>query len=472
MDRKRKILSSCLCLLLVVGLFAEAPTTSQAQEDVAQWNNRIRREKFDTILPQVMRENDVDMWIHVMREAIPDGFGAEEFGSTSGTFVFTDRGEDRIERAIIGRRWGATQRQRGEQSNLIEESGAFDIITDAVFVREPVTGPETEYDHRFEGLRAFVEERDPKRIAVNFKQDLAQWPTFRGERDGISHTDFVLLTKALGDKYADRIVTSERVMLSYINRKPQSEVELLKKMRQVDVDRAIEAFDAVEVGVTRTRGEGFTVFRRTSRGLSQRGRSDGWEGAVVEGGDILAAPSVGMFAYVLREGETEPPPEIQKLWAEYLKIDEILAKNIRAGLTPQEIIENYTRDFDEAGIVLKAEQLHMAIPKNDFPVYAEGLDPEKTLLSVDAHGHMKGARAESVPTYFTPRVGSYGPDWSKEIPLAENHHFVIEYFFYLPSPASDGEDQYLLWWDHEEAVATADGIEYLTPPQKELILVN
>jgi len=37
--------------------------------------------------------------------AIADPFGAEDLGSTSGVFIFTDRGGDRIERATIGRRW-------------------------------------------------------------------------------------------------------------------------------------------------------------------------------------------------------------------------------------------------------------------------------------------------------------------------------------------------------------------------------
>ena len=40
-------------------------------------NNQIRREKFDTVLGEVMKKNNVDMWIHVMRETIPDPFGAE-----------------------------------------------------------------------------------------------------------------------------------------------------------------------------------------------------------------------------------------------------------------------------------------------------------------------------------------------------------------------------------------------------------
>ena len=46
----------------------------QAQEeyDLKEWNNQIRREKFDIVLPEAMRKNNVDMWIHVMRVAIPD----------------------------------------------------------------------------------------------------------------------------------------------------------------------------------------------------------------------------------------------------------------------------------------------------------------------------------------------------------------------------------------------------------------
>jgi len=194
---------------------------------------------------------------------------------------------------------------------------------------------------------------------------------------------------------------------------------------------------------------------------------------VIQRGDIVAAPSQGMYAYVLREGETGPPPEIKKLWAEYLKTDKILAETIRAGLTPREIIKNYTRKFEEAGIIVRDDQLHMVIPKNDFSVYSAGFDPEKTHLSVDCHGMMKGARARPEENYFGPRIGSQGPDWQKDMPLPPNHHFVLEYFFYMPSPTSnEDEDQYLFWWDHEQAIATERGVEYFSPPQKTLYLIK
>jgi hypothetical protein len=480
------------CVLLSLSLFVglcnvgtakSVPTDAemsnqQAQEEdvLKEWNNQIRREKFDLVLPEAMRKNNVDMWIHVMRIAISDPFGAEELGSTSGVFVFTDRGGDRIERAILGRRWGATQREWGEGDyKLVEECGAYDIIGKPVFVKEPLASPMTEYDFRFKGLREFVEARDPKRIAVNFKLDLGQWETyidFGGAKDGLSHTDYILLTEELGDKYADRLVSSEYVIMDYIINKVPSEIELLKKIRKEEVERVKKAFAEIVPGVTKVRENRTTVFRRMSTGLSQRGRSKGWENSVIQVGDIVAAPSQGMYAYVLREGETEPPPEIKKLWAKYLKIDRILAETIRAGLTPREIVKNYKRKFEEEGIIVRDDQLHMVIPKNNFPVYSAGFDPEKTHLSIDCHGMMKGARERPEENYHGPRISSYGPTWTWDIPLPQNHHFVLEYFFYMPSPAAEGKDQYLFWWDHEQALATESGVEYLSPLQKELYLIK
>jgi hypothetical protein len=475
------IFSMCLFLIFcssekVESVSAEtAMTQAQAQEedDLKEWNNQIRRDKFDIVLPEAMRKNNIDMWIHVMRESLPDRFGAEDLGSTSGVFVFTDRGGDRIERAVLGRRWGASHRGRVEwDTKLVEECGAYDIIADPVRVQQPVGGPETEYDYRFEGLREFVEERDPKRIAVNYKKELGPYPTTRA-RDGISLTDYLLLTEELGDKYADRLVSSEYVMMDYIIHKVPSEIKLLKKIREDEDERVKKTFDEVVPGVTKTRGDGVTVFRRMSTGLSQRGRSEGWENSVVQGGDIVAAPSQGMYAYVLREGETEPPPEIQKLWVEYLKIDKILAETIKAGLTVREIKQNYGQKFEEEGIIVRDDQLHMVIPKNNFPVYSEGYDPEKTHLSIDCHGMGKGARKRQFENYFGPRIGSQGPEWTWDIPLPPNHHFVLEYFFYMPSPTSnEHEDQYLLFWDHEQAIATESGVEYLSPLPKELYLIH
>ena len=446
------------------------------EDDLREWNHRIRREKFDIVLPEVMRKNDVDMWIHVMRETIPDPFGAEDLGSTSGVFVFTDRGGDPIERAVLGRRWGASH--AGEtwrvtwETESVEESGAYDILDDPVLVKQPPGGPETEYDYRFQGLGEFVEERDPERIALNFKFDLGPYPTTTRAQDGLSHTDYLLLAEELGDKYADRIVSSEFVMMEYVASPVPSEVELLKKMRADEVKRVTRAFEEIVPGVTRNRDVGMTVFRRRGTGVSQRGRTPGHENVVIEGGDIVAAPSQGMYAYVLREGETGPPPEIKELWAEYQRIVEVLAEHVRVGLAPREIVDTYTTIFEEEGIILRDDQLHLFIPRNDFSAYSAAFDPGATHLNIDMHAMGKGARERKFENYFGPRIGSNGPEWMWDIPLPPQHHFVLEFFIYMPWPSSEHEDQYLFWWDHEQAIATDSGVEYLSPPQEKLYLIN
>ena len=496
------IYSSCLILTILIVFTScesktrqanntpwEDSTTNFQSDKLEKINTQIRKEKFDLIIPNAMRKHKIDMWIHVMRDALPDLniqeddlFGAEDLGSTSGIFVFTDRGENRIERAVMGRRWGATQRQYEEdKSHLINELGIYDIIHDPIFVTEPLATTETEYDFRFKGLRKFVEERDPKRIAVNYRDELGPWGTTRIIRDGISHTDYRLLAKELGKKYSTRLVSSEYVIMDYCISPVPSEVELLKSMRQNELKLVDKAFSEIKPGKTKIENLGNTgdyevdivAFRRMYTGESQRGRSSGWENAIVQGGDIIAAPSQGKFAYVLRDGDTEPPAEIQKIWSEYLKIEKIFAETIKAGLTSREIIQNYKKQLAEVDVIVIEPQMHMVQPKNNFPVYSKGYDQNKTLISIDCHGKGKGSRKWKHDIYLGPRIGSYGPEWTYDVPLAPNHHFVLEYFFYMPAPtANKNEDQYLLFWNHEQAITSENGVEYLSPPQKDLYLIK
>ncbi len=237
-----------------------AMTNVQAQEEaelkeLQELQNQIRRDKFDQILPQIMREYDIDMWIHVARASIPNPFSAEELGSTSGVFIFTDRGGDRIERAVLGIRWKQGPAISGRRSNsdhkVVEESGAYDIIGESTFRREMPGSPESQYDLRFKGIGEFVAERDPRRIAVNYMDELGPPLDDSEWNDGISHTDYNLLVKALGDTYAGRLVSSEYLIYEYLSRPVPSEIALHTIIRQ-GIEKAFERdFDKIVPGVTK-----------------------------------------------------------------------------------------------------------------------------------------------------------------------------------------------------------------------------
>ena len=77
-------------------------------------------------------QNEVDMWIHAMG---PDDLLGFELGTEAGFVIFTDRDGGRIERAALGGR---------RDPALFDVTGSVDEIA------------------------AFVVERDPERIALNF----------------------------------------------------------------------------------------------------------------------------------------------------------------------------------------------------------------------------------------------------------------------------------------------------------------
>jgi len=122
-----RIIVSLSILALVTGV---AHAGGEAQQ---RWElmNQIRQEKFDLILPDVMRENGVEMWITVNREGFDDPL-TEDFGKgyvlSYGYYIFSDRGGDRIERAALG-----------IGTYLLEENGAYDIVTGDFDLREFVS---------------------------------------------------------------------------------------------------------------------------------------------------------------------------------------------------------------------------------------------------------------------------------------------------------------------------------------------
>ena len=92
--------------LLAAGIPAASPV--EGQEARRRWERmcQIRAEKFDLVLPGAMQDNDLDMWIVVMREGLLDplweALGRGYVGDWA-YYVFTNPGDGgRVERAALG----------------------------------------------------------------------------------------------------------------------------------------------------------------------------------------------------------------------------------------------------------------------------------------------------------------------------------------------------------------------------------
>jgi len=416
-------------LLTIFGIiFLVQGLQSQKREpgDTVELMNQIRRDKFDIYLPQVMRENKIDMWIHVIRPWATDPL-AYEFGSDSAVFIFTDLGKKRIERAVF------------KFGREVVDPGAYDIIGNEAedldqqnyyVSKVPDKVPATELDLRFMGLREFVAKRDPKRIAVNYSESLslAEGSEVRALTDGISHTDYLLLVKALGDKYTKRMVSAEYLILDYLSRRVKKEIELHSLMGIRATEYLHRNFDKIVPGVTKL--------------------SD------LEQNDMLRImdADVGGTAYVLREGETELPPEVQKLWADVLKVRKILQKNIKAGPTAGETLKILIRELEEAGFVY--------IDRDEYDINA---DPEKTQVHLDLHAMGKGVLA--------PRISPMGPRWHWDMKIPLYHTFTFEYMVHMPVPKL-GKGKHLYACLHDGAMVTERGIEFPYPPFNKIRVIR
>ena len=414
--------------------------------------NHVRRERFDLILPRVMRDHATDMWIHVIR---PWSWGGTdpmryEFGTKSAVIVFTDRGGDRIERVVF----------EGE----VEDPTVYDLVLGEnpfvnqenyelmdLFLEQPDLVLESELDLRFTALGEFVAERDPLRIAVNYGETLSLpegSETFTmAMTDGISYTDFVQLSKALGELHASRMVSAESVILDYLSRRVMSEVVLYATsgaLRGGGPD-----FGAIEPGVTTLDDIG------ASDAIDRDGnwRRDG--GYVIQRGDLVNdRPYMG---YVLQNGETGLPAYMQRYNEENRRIKQILRDHIRVGQTGGEALELVARALEGAGFLY-----------TDYQEYNKYVDePQKTQVHLDMHAEGKGILA--------PRISPMGPKWHWNISMPLFHTFAVEYMFYVPVPewnrGNNFTGQYVYGFFHDGGVLTGRGMEIPYPDRSNEIQV-
>jgi len=419
-------------LVLVQGGYAQTRGESTlADPDLL---NVIRNQKFDYILPQAMKDNNIDMWIHVMREGNPDPI-AIDLGSSSGVFIFTDRGGERIERAVLGHAAeslsgrGAYDRFVGEEGTIEGEAGWESIIGD------------------------FVAERDPKRIGVNFSEKFAV-------ADGISHTDNSKLIKALGDTYAKRIVSADRLIVDFLSGRVMSEIVLFGQLCKICAETIEIEFNKIKPGVTSLKDVWGNIWVR-----DRDGHEDNNNDYVIQRGDLIGlingvrttgyATHISGLAYVLQEGETGLPPEVQEIFRHALITRDIFRKNIKAGRTAGKTLEILIRKLEEAGYVYI-----------DKDRYDNNADPEKTQVHIDFHNVGK-----DISQVDAARISPLGPDWVRDLKIPLYHTFVLEYMVHMPVPEW-GRGKHLYALMHDAVLVTERGIEFPYPPVDRIHIIR
>ncbi len=436
----------------------------------------VRREKFDFSLPHALRDNQIDMWIHVIKHGNPDAL-AKDLGAgidvlapnpsagSTGYFIFTDRGGDRIERAVLN----------GE---ALRGDGGYDLF-----------GEETD-------LQSFVAERDPARIGVNMSDRIAVG-------DGLSHTGHARLLAALGDKYAERVVSSEQVITDYRDRRVISEIVEYGRLGEVTrrlIERALSS-EVITIGQTTLEevawwtkdqllGLGVEpifnklfmpkVLYSPNAGPEQHESPD----YAFQRGDLFQfdfgfdfmnhGSDIKRTAYVLPEGEIAVPAGLQHAWDEGLRARQVLRDSIRVGRTTGETVKLMGENFEAAGFVW--------VDLQDDPAFAGGWDAawnraldargfaadeeHKTQISSDCHcvGNTGDSEVEAGPCVSGFRTAVH------DMVLKPNHMFAFELFANTAIPEWGGTRVRL--GIEDDAILTQEGVQYFYPPNERILLIR
>ena len=455
------IFTKSLLTLLAVTVLTTSPAPLTADDgDVrildarARWEtlNQIRADKFDLILPGAMRDNEVEMWIHVIRWGDPDPLELD-LGGEFGTFVFTDRGGDRIERAVLG---GA-----GRGLDFLDVYDIFGSPSD---------------------LRKMVEERDPKTIAINSSVWLAV-------ADGISHTEYQRVVEELGPKYAARLVSADQLISDFRVRRVTGEIAAFStagEMTRRIMERAFSEevitpgvttlFDVawwvqdrlLEMGVRSSFGISppYVLWSATSTEEATRQKD-----YVIQRGDFLAydmgirylnlGTDFKRHAYVMREGETEIPSFLREAFDRGLEAREIIRRNIKVGRTAGETLDLLAEKLEAEDFVYTP--FTDIGSKDRAMVEAMGDDP-RTGISIDCHTVGNTGNSEvAVGPSFAP----FRPDRA-HVEIQPNNLFAFEFIIHHAIPGGTRVRINL----EDNAIVTVHGVEWLYPPNSRILEIR
>lgn len=312
--------------------------------------------RIGRVLPKLMAEYDVRMWILSMREYAEDPVFRSITSPTTfaarrrSIYVFNRLDDGTVERLALG---GTSQ------------GGVFQAYRST---RPAPTRPTAELvgNEQWRLLRELVEDRDPENIVLNIDPDWAF-------SDGLHAGEREALEEALGPQLVARVRREPRLAMNYIALRLPEMMPRYRKIQETVHALISEAFSnaVITPGKTTTedvrwwmrqriRDLGYTTWFQPSVDVQRAGDVPSEGPVVIERGDLLWT-DVGLVAlslhtdtqhlgYVLREGETEVPVGLRRCMANSNRLQDILLAHMEPGLTGNAILANTLAQMRAEGI--------------------------------------------------------------------------------------------------------------------------
>ncbi len=342
-----------LALTIQTIAFAQKYPLVLDERSRAEVINTILDDRFNNLLPQLMRREGFDMWILISREYHEDPvmktmLPAEWLSARRRTvFVFYDNGKT-VEKLAIAR----------YDVGLLKSSWDLNVYPD-------------QWDALIDGIKS----KNPKRIGINYSSNYAH-------ADGLSHYEYEQLITRLPDEFKSRVQSAERLSVAWLETRTKYEMDLYEHINRISHEILREGLSnkVIQAGVTTTEDVVWWYRQRiTDAGLetwfhptvdiqkADTSRFDhlrtfskrpGLE--IIQPGDLLHVDfgitylrlnsDMQEHAYVLKPGEKEVPSYLQSAFSKAFRLQDILTENFKTGLTGNEILTNALLQAKKEGI--------------------------------------------------------------------------------------------------------------------------
>lgn len=437
-----------ISLLTVWSVFAELNWDIAGVGDIenilpvrerAEVYNEILEWRLDSLLPKIMREEKIDMWLVINFEYNEDpvymslvskpAFNARRLS----ILVFHDSPKEGFKK-LNACWWG-----KWTCGPLYED-----------LLKDRSKGGNQQYTV----LAEYIEKHDPKKIGINYAEHRDYHDDF-SHGQGISAFHKEKLERALKPKYRKRLVSAEKICIRWFETRSPRELSLYRHLCGIGHDLIKEFFSnrVITPDVTKVDDVRWWIRQRiTDLGLNtwfhptircKRSPQDsikyGEDDKVIRRGDIVHC-DVGITylglntdmqhnAYVCRINESEPPEGIKKIMTTGNRVQQIMLTEFKEGRKGNEILQS----------VLKKSA-------------AEGIEAKVYTHPVGNYGHASGMMVGRWDNQeFIPGTGEH--------PLHPNTVYAIEFGVYCTVPEWQNAKVFLGFED--QGVFTKEGANWV-----------
>lgn len=402
----------------------------------ADLENRILRERLDTLIPQIMRAEGIDMWLLTAREyfeepVVATMLDAENMHARRRTIlIFFDPGDGKpVERLTVSR-YGL--------------GGLF----------APAWDPDTQPD-QWQAVAELIAARDPAKIAIN-SSDLYQFA------DGMTLSQYDKFMTALPPALHARVVSGENLAIRWLETRTPSEMALYPMIVRTAHAVIGEAFSrkVITPGVTtpaevqwwyrdRLMALGLDPWFHPSVAIQREGVKGMIEGdEAIQPGDLLWTDfgitylrlntDTQHLAYVLKPGETEAPAGLRAGLASSNEVQDFLTRAFKVGISGNDALAQARADS-----------------------IAAGLDPSIYSHPIGHHGHGAGP---SIGFWDNQKADPRGSG-----PIRANTAWSIELTSYVNVPEWGG--QRVDFRTEEDAFFDGERVRYIDGRQTAITLI-